>query len=89
MVTIGCKSTIWAKEVVLAYHESLGIATRLAWSYEGLGLTEDADYWAAVALAHASQPEQSVRNQLTTTPDTLGSLGGARAIVSWEHATAP
>ena len=30
----------------------------LAWRYENLGLTEDADYWAAVALAHTPQPEQ-------------------------------
>ena len=30
----------------------------LAWRYENLGLTEDADYWVAVGLAHTPQPEQ-------------------------------
>jgi len=29
----------------------------LAWHYENLGLTEDAGYWAAVALAHMPRPE--------------------------------
>jgi len=52
------KSVRWAKEAVLAYHESLGIGIMLAWRYEILGLTEDSDYWAAVALAHYPQPEQ-------------------------------
>jgi len=52
------KSVRWAKEVLLAYHESPGLPTMLAWRYENLGLTEDTDYWAAVALAHTPQPEQ-------------------------------
>ena len=52
------KSVHWAKEVVLAYHESPGIAIMLAWRYVNLGLTEDADYWMAVGLAHTPQPEQ-------------------------------
>jgi len=51
------KSMRWAKEVVLAYHDSLGIGIMLAWRYENLGLTEDSDYWAAVALPHYPQPE--------------------------------
>jgi len=52
------KALHWAKEAVLAYHESPGFAIMLAWRYENLGLTEDADYWAAVGLAHTPQPEQ-------------------------------
>jgi TolB-like protein/Flp pilus assembly protein TadD len=52
------KAVRWAKEAVLTYYEYPGIATMLAWRYENLGLTEDAGYWAAVALAHTPQPEQ-------------------------------
>jgi len=52
------KAVRWAKEIVLAYHESPGFAIMLAWRYENLGLTEDAGYWAAVGLAHTPQPEQ-------------------------------
>ena len=52
------KAVHWAKEVVLAYHELPGLPIMLAWRYENLGLTEDADYWAAVGLAHTPQPEQ-------------------------------
>jgi tetratricopeptide (TPR) repeat protein len=52
------KSVHWAKEVLLAYHEYPGFGIMLAWRYVNLGLTEDADYWAAVGLAHTPQPEQ-------------------------------
>jgi tetratricopeptide (TPR) repeat protein len=52
------KSVHWAKEALLAHHEYPGFAIMLAWRYENLGLTEDADYWAAVGLAHTPQPEQ-------------------------------
>jgi tetratricopeptide (TPR) repeat protein len=30
----------------------------MAWTYEHLGLTEDADYWVAVAVEHTPQPAQ-------------------------------
>jgi tetratricopeptide (TPR) repeat protein len=50
------KSVRWAKEVVLAYYESPVGAITVAWRYEYLGLTEDADYWVADAVAHTSQP---------------------------------
>ena len=53
------KSLHWAKEVALAYYESRGVRSRhLAWHYEHLGLTEDADYWVADALGHTPQPAQ-------------------------------
>ena len=52
------KSVSWGKEAVLAYHEWPGYTMMLAWRYEILGLTEDADYWAAFALAHTPQPEE-------------------------------
>jgi len=52
------KAVHWAKEAVLAFHESPDLATMLSWRYDNLGLTEDASYWTAVALAHMPQPEQ-------------------------------
>ena len=56
------KSLPWAKETIRAYFESSGLipvfAAFMAWDYERLGLTEDADYWVAVALTHTPQPEQ-------------------------------
>jgi tetratricopeptide (TPR) repeat protein len=50
------KSLHWAKEVALAYYESPVGAMTVAWRYEYLGLTEDADYWMADGLGHAPQP---------------------------------
>jgi TolB-like protein/Flp pilus assembly protein TadD len=51
------KSVRWAKEVVLAYQEYPEMAIMLAWRYVNLGLTEDADYWVAVGLAHTPKPQ--------------------------------
>ncbi len=51
------KSLHWAKEVARAYYESPVVgAMTVAWRYEYLGLTEDADYWMADGLAHTPQP---------------------------------
>ncbi len=50
------KSLHWAKETALAYYD-LPVATgSVAWRYERLGLTEDADYWVADAVARTPQP---------------------------------
>jgi TolB-like protein/Flp pilus assembly protein TadD len=57
------KSLHWAKEAVLAYYKNPGITGMLAWRYDNLGLTEDADYWAAIALAHTPQREQKFFGQ--------------------------
>jgi TolB-like protein/tetratricopeptide (TPR) repeat protein len=53
------KSTHWAKEARLAFHETQRstFSAILAGNYERLGLTEDADYWMADAMAHMPQPE--------------------------------
>jgi len=50
------KSLHWGKPVVLAYDEYPVVTAAFAWLYERLGLTEDADYWVADAVAHTSQP---------------------------------
>jgi len=52
------KALHWAKETTLAYKfkRPLFNAT-VAGFYESLGLTEDADYWVADAVAHSPQPE--------------------------------
>jgi tetratricopeptide (TPR) repeat protein len=50
------KSLHWAKEVARAYYESPVGAMTVAWRYEYLGLTEDADYWMADGLGHTPQP---------------------------------
>jgi tetratricopeptide (TPR) repeat protein len=49
----------WAKESVLAFSKLQNpvAAAELARRYGGLGLTEDADYWVADAVANTSQPE--------------------------------
>ena len=52
------KAVRWGKEALLAYREYPGFATMLSWRYDNLGLTEDAGYWTAVALAHTPQPEE-------------------------------
>jgi tetratricopeptide (TPR) repeat protein len=56
------KTLHWAKDNIRAYVASRGPHSRhagfLAWDYERLGLTEDADYWMADAMAHTPQPEQ-------------------------------
>jgi len=54
------KSTHWAKEARLAYHETQRsvFSAILAGNYERLGLPEDADYWMADAMAHMPQPEE-------------------------------
>jgi TolB-like protein/Tfp pilus assembly protein PilF len=50
----------WAKEARLAYHgiQSSVFSAVMTAAYERLGLTEDADYWVADALAHTLQPER-------------------------------
>lgn len=50
------KAVHWAKKFVLAYHDSPGVGSTLAWRYEHLGLTEDADYWVAIAVENTPQP---------------------------------
>ena len=56
------KTLHWAKDNIRAYVASEGPdsshAGFLAWDYERLGLTEDADYWMADAMVHTPQPEQ-------------------------------
>jgi TolB-like protein/Flp pilus assembly protein TadD len=56
------KTLHWAKDNIRAYVASMGPdsshAGFLAWDYERLGLTEDADYWMADAMVHTPQPEQ-------------------------------
>jgi len=56
------KTLHWAKDNIRAFVASRGPHPRhagyLAWDYERLGLTEDADYWMADAVAHVSKPEQ-------------------------------
>jgi len=55
------KTLHWSKDNIRAYVASEGPDSRhagyLAWEYERLGLTEDADYWMADAMAHTPQPE--------------------------------
>ena len=53
------KSLHWAKETALAYSKLQWpvLTARVAALYEQLGLTEDADYWVADAVANTSQPE--------------------------------
>jgi tetratricopeptide (TPR) repeat protein len=52
------KSLHWAKEAIRAFKFQLpDLNAYLAGRYERLGLTEDADYWAADALMHTPQPE--------------------------------
>ena len=52
------KSLHWAKESALAYRFQWPfLSARVAAHYERLGLTEDADYWVAIAVAHTPQPE--------------------------------
>jgi TolB-like protein/Flp pilus assembly protein TadD len=52
------KALHWAKQYARASAKSRSSASSafMAGCYERLGLTEDADYWAAEALARASQP---------------------------------
>jgi tetratricopeptide (TPR) repeat protein len=56
------KTLHWAKDNIRAYIASEGPHSRhagfLAWDYERLGLTEDADYWMADAMVHTPQPEE-------------------------------
>jgi TolB-like protein len=51
------KSLHWGKEATRAYNEPL-LGPMMASYYEQLGLSEDADYWVAVAQAHMPQPVQ-------------------------------
>jgi len=51
------KSLHWFKEATRAYKRPL-FTGWMAACYERLGLTEDADYWVAVAVAQTSQPAQ-------------------------------
>jgi serine/threonine-protein kinase len=55
------KTLHWAKDNIRAYIAAEGPHSRhagyLAWDYERLGLTEDADYWMADAMVHTPQPE--------------------------------
>jgi TolB-like protein/Flp pilus assembly protein TadD len=55
------KTLHWAKDNIRAYVAAEGPHSRhagyLAWDYERLGLTEDADYWMADAMVHTPQPE--------------------------------
>jgi tetratricopeptide (TPR) repeat protein len=52
------KSLHWAKEVALVYYERPSISATVAGQYAYLGLTEDADYWVADAVAHTPQLAQ-------------------------------
>ena len=56
------KTLHWSKDNIRAYVASEGPDSRhagyLAWEYERLGLTEDADYWMADAMVHTPQPEE-------------------------------
>ncbi|RLA35470.1 MAG: hypothetical protein DRR15_07520 [Gammaproteobacteria bacterium] len=72
------KALHWAKEVVLAYDESPGTASTLAWRYEHLGLSEDADYWVANALGHTPQPAQRFFFKVSQF-QVRGDLAGIRA----------
>jgi tetratricopeptide (TPR) repeat protein len=71
------KALHWAKEGALVYYESPGAATSLAWRYENLGLSEDADYWAAVGLGRTPQPAQSFFSK-TSQFQVRGDLAGIR-----------
>ncbi len=75
------KSLHWAKEVALAYYESPGVATSLAWRYEHLGLTGDADYWVADAVAHTPQPEDRLWYKATQF-QIRGDLAGISAEIN-------
>ncbi|MBW2690470.1 MAG: hypothetical protein JRC99_11130, partial [Deltaproteobacteria bacterium] len=72
------KSLHWAKEAVLAYYQAPGIATTLAWRYENLGLTEDADYWVSVALGSTPQPARRFFSKVSQF-QARGDLAGIRA----------
>jgi len=72
------KALHWAKEIALAYYESPGVATTVAWRYENLGLTEDADYWVADALGRTPQPAQRFFSK-TSQFQVRGDLAGIRA----------
>jgi TolB-like protein len=72
------KALRWAKEIVLAYSESPGIATTLAWRYEHLGLTKDADYWVADSLGLTPQPEERFFSKVSQF-QARGDLAGIRA----------
>jgi len=52
------KAVHWAKESVLAFSKlwNPGASAELARRYGGLGLTEDADYWTADAVANSPGP---------------------------------
>jgi TolB-like protein len=56
------KTLHWAKENTRAWVEARGPhpyhAGYLAWDYERLGLSEDADFWMADAMVHTPQPEE-------------------------------
>jgi len=56
------KTLYWAKENTRAWVAARGghpyHAGYLAWDYERLGLSEDADYWMADAMVHSPQPEE-------------------------------
>jgi len=72
------KSLHWAKEVALAYYESPFGAMTVAWRYEYLGLTEDADYWMADGLGHTPQPADRFISKVIQF-QRRGDLAGMRA----------
>jgi len=72
------KSLHWGKEVALAYHESRGVLSGMAWHYEHLGLSEDADYWVAVALGRTPQPAERFFSKASQF-QLRGDLAGIRA----------
>ncbi|MHC4374357.1 MAG: tetratricopeptide repeat protein, partial [Planctomycetota bacterium] len=71
------KAVHWAKKFVLAYHDSPGVGSSLAWRYEHLGLTEDADYWVADALGRTPQPARRFFSKVSQF-QVRGDLAGIR-----------
>ena len=74
------KALSWTKEAALAYYEYYGPVgtTVMAWTYEHLGLTGDADYWVTLAMGHTPQPEKRFFNKASQF-QMRGDLAGLRA----------
>jgi len=70
----------WTKEAARAYYEYYGPVgiTAIAWTYEHLGLTGDADYWVTFAMGQTPQPERRFFNKASQF-QMRGDLAGLRA----------
>ena len=73
------KALHWTKETTLAYKFKRPVFNATVGGfYESLGLTEDADYWVADAVAHSPQPEHRFYYKVRQF-QIRGDLAGIRA----------